>query len=261
MSSLPNYRIYGDSGPAVYILHGIFGMLDNWHYAAGILSKTCRVITFDARNHGCSFHDDDASFEAMSEDLRHLMQHLGDDNAIVIGHSMGGKTAMLFAERYPEIAKGLIVVDIAPKAYPAGHGDYFKAFCEIDFETVQSRKEAETLFEPYAPDASVRQFLLKNLEPITGGGYQLKINIDALEKHYPDIIGDLHLSRGYAEPTLFIRGEKSGYIKDSDMNNILNFFPNAELKTIPAAGHWVHADNPAEFISTISDFIVAHSQV
>jgi len=99
MSSTPNHRIYGDSGPAVYILHGIFGMLENWHYAAGILSKTCRVITFDARNHGRSFHDDDASFEAMSQDLRQLMVHLGDDKSIVIGHSMGGKTAMLFAER------------------------------------------------------------------------------------------------------------------------------------------------------------------
>lgn len=260
MSFLPNYRIYGDSGPAVYILHGIFGMLDNWHYAAGILSKTCRVVTFDARNHGRSFHDDDASFEAMGEDLRHLISHLGDEKAFIVGHSMGGKTSMLFAERYPEMVQGLVVVDIAPKAYPAGHGDYFKAFREIDFSAVQSRKEAETLFEPYAPDASVRQFLLKNLEPTTGGGYQLKINIDALEKHYPDIIGELHLSRGFAGPTLFIRGEKSGYIKDSDMNHILNFFPNASLKTIPAAGHWVHADNPTAIISTISEFIVAHTQ-
>lgn len=260
MSAIPNHRIYGDSGPAVYILHGIFGMLDNWHYAAGILSKSCRVITVDARNHGRSFHDDDASFEAMSEDLQHLMAHLGDEKAIILGHSMGGKTAMLFSERYPEMVAGLIVVDIAPKAYPAGHGDYFKAFREINFSAVQSRKEAESLFEPYAPDPAVRQFLLKNLEPSPGGGYQLKINIDALEKHYPDIIGDLHLSRGYAGPCLFIRGEKSGYIKDEDMNNILNFFPNAELETIPSAGHWVHADNPADFISTISDFIVAHAQ-
>lgn len=261
MTALPNYRIYGDSGPAVYILHGIFGMLDNWHYAAGILSKACRAITFDARNHGRSFHDDDASFEAMGEDLQHLMSHLGDEKAIIVGHSMGGKTAMLFTERYPEMVQGLVVVDIAPKAYPAGHADYFKAFREIDFGTVRSRKEAESLFAPYAPDPAVRQFLLKNLEPTPGGGYQLKINIKALEKHYPDIIGELHLSRGFAGPTLFIRGEKSGYIKDSDMNHILNFFPNASLKTIPAAGHWVHADNPAAFISTISEFIVAHTQV
>lgn len=261
MSSTPNHRIYGDSGPAVYILHGIFGMLENWHYAAGILSKTCRVITFDARNHGRSFHDDDASFEAMSQDLRQLMVHLGDDKSIVIGHSMGGKTAMLFAERYPEMLQGLVVVDILPKAYHPGHGDYFRAFREIDFSRAQSRKEVETLFEPYAPDALVRQFLLKNLGPTRGGGYQRKINLDALEKHYPHIIGDLHLSKGYAGPTVFIRGEKSGYIKDTDMPHILNFFPNASLKTITGAGHWVHADNPAEFISAISDFIVAHSAV
>lgn len=257
---LPNYRIYGDSGPSVYIIHGIFGMLDNWHYAAGILSQHYRVITFDARNHGRSFHHEDAGFDAMCEDLLGLMNHLSDDSPILVGHSMGGKTAMTFAERYPDRISGLIVVDIAPKAYPAGHGEYFKAFHDIDFARVQSRKEAETLFEPYAPDAGVRQFLLKNLEPRPGGGYQLKINAAALVKYYPEIIGDLHLSRGYAGPTLFVRGEKSGYIKDTDMPHILNFFPNAALQTIAGAGHWVHADNPSDFISCISDFIVAHSQ-
>lgn len=260
MSAIPNYRIYGDSGPAVYILHGIFGMLDNWHYAAGILGQHCRVVTFDARNHGRSFHDENAGFDAMCEDLQCLMVHLGDDSGFVVGHSMGGKTAMTFAERHPERTKGLVVVDIAPKSYPAGHGEFFKAFRSIDFAAVPSRKEAEALFEPYAPEPSVRQFLLKNLEPRSGGGYQLKINAAALEKHYPEIIGDLHLSRGYAGPCLFIRGEKSGYIKDSDMPNILNFFPNATLKTIPSAGHWVHADNPSAFISALSDFIVAHAQ-
>lgn len=257
---LLNYRIYGETGQPLYILHGIFGMLDNWHHAAGILSKDFRIVTFDARNHGRSFHDENAGFEAMCEDLRNLMIHLGDESAYIIGHSMGGKTAMLFAERYPEMVAGLVVVDIAPKPYPAGHGEFFKAFREIDFTVVQSRKEAETLFEPYAPEASVRQFLLKNLEPKAGGGYQLKINVEALEKYYPEIIGDLHLSRGYEGPTLFIRGEKSGYIKDTDMPHILNFFPNASLITMAGAGHWVHADNPADFTKAISDFIIAHSQ-
>ena len=259
MHTLVNHRIYGDTGPSVYILHGIFGMLDNWHYAAGLLSRNHKVVTYDARNHGRSFHNPDAGYDAMSSDLLRLMQHLGDEKAHIVGHSMGGKTAMHFAELYPEKVESLTIVDIAPKAYPAGHGEYFRAFETIDFSQVQSRKDAETQFLPFAPDAAVRQFLLKNIEPIAAGGYQLKINVAALKAHYEDIIGELHFSRGYAGPTLFIHGEKSGYIKETDKPNILNYFPNASFVSVPGAGHWVHADNPEAFMQVLTAFIHQHS--
>jgi pimeloyl-ACP methyl ester carboxylesterase len=251
-----NHRIYGEKGPAIYILHGIFGMLDNWHYAAGVLAGRYRVITYDARNHGKSFHHPDAGFEAMAFDLRRLMDFLGDEHAHIIGHSMGGKTAMVFADVFPERLSSLTVVDIAPKAYPPGHVDYFRAFQSLDFASIGSRREAEEAFMPYAPDASVRQFLLKNIEPVQGGGYKLKINVAALLNYYETIIGELHFAGVFGGPSLFLHGEKSGYLKEQDKPYILNHFPNTQFVSIPGAGHWVHADNPAAFIRCIEDFIV-----
>lgn len=252
---LVNHRIYGENGPPLYILHGIFGMLDNWHYAAGILSGQFRVVTFDARNHGKSFHHPDAGFDAMANDLRRLMDELGDEKAHVAGHSMGGKTAMMFADMFPDRLSSLTVIDIAPKKYPPGHGDYFKAFRALDFSAIGSRKEAEEAFLPYAPDAAVRQFLLKNIEPVQGGGYKLKINVDALLTHYEEIIGELHFSGVFGGRTMFMHGEKSGYLKEADKPFIMNHFPNAQFVEVPGAGHWVHADNPAVFIKIMQHFL------
>lgn len=252
---LVNHRIYGEKGPPLYILHGIFGMLDNWHYAAGILSGQFRVVTFDARNHGKSFHHPDAGFDAMAHDLKRLMDELGDEKAHVAGHSMGGKTAMMFADMFPDRLSSLAIIDIAPKKYPPGHGDYFKAFKSLDFSAIGSRKEAEEAFLPFAPDAAVRQFLLKNIEPLPGGGYKLKINVDALLAHYEEIIGELHFSGVFGGKTLFIHGEKSGYVKEADKPFIMNHFPNAHFVEVPGAGHWVHADNPAAFIKTMQQFL------
>lgn len=250
-----NHRIYGESGAPVYILHGIFGMLDNWHYAAGRLSTRYRVVTYDARNHGKSFHDPDAGFEAMALDLRRLMDHLEDEKAHVVGHSMGGKTAMTFADMFADRLLSVTVVDIAPKRYPPGHGDYFRAFESLDFSRLGSRKEAEEAFMPYAPDMGVRQFLLKNLEPVPGGGYKLKINVEALHAHYEDIIGELHFNGVFGGPALFMYGEKSGYLKDPDRPYIRNHFPNAQFEAIAGAGHWVHADNPEGFLSSLTNFL------
>lgn len=256
---LVNHRIYGETGAPVYILHGIFGMLDNWHYAAGMLSQQFRVITYDARNHGKSFHDPDAGFEAMALDLRRLMDELGDEQAHVVGHSMGGKTAMVFADMFPGRLLSLSVIDIAPRQYPPGHGEYFRAFESIDFSHIGSRREAEEAFLPYAPDQGVRQFLLKNLEPVSGGGYRLKINISALKQHYHDIIGALHFNGVYGGPALFMHGAKSGYVRDEDKPYILLHFPNAVFDEIPGAGHWVHADQPAAFLHSLSAFLRTHA--
>lgn len=252
---LVNHRIYGQSGPPLYILHGIFGMLDNWHYVAGHLSQHFQVITFDARNHGKSFHHPDAGYREMALDLAKLMDALGHEKAHIAGHSMGGKTAMTFADLYPQRLLSLTVIDIAPKAYPPGHVDFFKAFESIDFSQITSRKEADEAFTPYAPDLGVRQFLLKNLEPVPGNGYRLKINYTALRQHYTEIIGDLQLSGVFGGPTLFLTGSKSAYVKPSDFPGIYNHFPNAEFKEVQNAGHWVHADNPEGFLQIFETFL------
>jgi pimeloyl-ACP methyl ester carboxylesterase len=253
---LVNHKIYGaENTKPIYILHGIFGMLDNWHNIANHLSNQFRVITFDARNHGKSFHNDDSSYVAMANDLKHLMECMHDQEAIIIGHSMGGKTALLFADMYPEMVKNLIAVDIAPKQYHPGHLEYFRAFRELDFSQIHSRKEAETAFLPFAPDMGVRQFLLKNLEADSAGGYKLKINLTAIENYYDEIIGAIDFKNAFTKSTHFILGEKSGYLKESDKPFIEQHFPTVSYHTVSKAGHWVHADNPAEFLSIINQIL------
>lgn len=251
-----NHRVYGDPGAKpVYILHGVFGMLDNWHLFASQLSEHRRVITCDARNHGKSFHDADASYAAMAQDLFRLMDELGDASATIIGHSMGGKTAMFAAHLQPERVSQLIVVDIAPKAYIPGHLRYFEAFKSIDFASLESRRQADEEFTRFAPELSVRQFLLKNMEPLSSGGYKLKVNIAALENHYPEIIGGLSFAGCFNQPSLFVRGGKSAYIKTEDEPIISKHFSKAEFCCVEGAGHWVHAENPAGFYSCISQFL------
>ena len=253
---LVNHKIYGaENSKPIYILHGIFGMLDNWHNIANHLSNQFRVIAFDARNHGKSFHNDDCSYEAMANDLKHLMECMHDQEAIIIGHSMGGKTSLLFADMYPEMVKTLIAVDIAPKQYHPGHLEYFRAFKELDFSQIHSRREAEIAFLPFAPDMGVRQFLLKNLEADSAGGYNLKINLTAIENYYDEIIGAIDFKNAFTKSTHFILGEKSGYLKESDKPFIEQHFPTSSYHTVSKAGHWVHADNPAEFLSIINQIL------
>lgn len=256
MTNLVNFRVYGEqNAKPIYILHGIFGMLDNWHLAAQQLSNQFRVITYDARNHGKSFHDPESGYRAMADDLNALMQHLGDEQAIVMGHSMGGKTAMYFADTYPEKVEQLIVVDIAPKRYVPGHLGYFKAFKEVPLHLLNSRKEAEEAFLPYAPDMGVRQFLLKNIEPVPGGGYTTKSNLEAIEMAYEEIIGELNFHQVFLRRADFIAGSKSGYIKEEDKDNILQYFPTAQFHEVANAGHWVHAENPAGFLACLSEIL------
>jgi esterase len=254
--SILSHRIYGNGPTCIYILHGIFGMKDNWHHAAGILGQEYTVVTLDARNHGRSFHDHEMNYNIMADDLCGLMHHLGHASAIIMGHSMGGKTAMTFAAKYPEKTEKLIVVDISMRGYPPGHIPYFQAFETIDFMAIQSRGEAEEALKPFAPDMTVRQFLLKNLEPLPGGGYQPRFNLPAIKQFYEESIGSLSLPDScYKGKTLFIAGDRSGYIKEDDKPRILQSFISAHFTTISNAGHWVHADNPSEFITVVQQFL------
>jgi len=261
-NGLVNFREYGQGdGPALIIMHGIFGMLDNWHYVSGELSKQVRVVSFDARNHGKSFHSVQMGFDEMADDLIRLLDHLKLDNVIVLGHSMGGKTAMHAALRFPERFKALVVADIAPKAYKPGHIPYFEAFAHIPLHEIQSRREADEAFKHFAPDPGVRQFLLKNLEPLPEGGYTTKFNLEALRNAYPEIIGALPLQGIYDGPSLFLYGLRSGYLKDEDRPFIQEHFPKTQFVGIPDAGHWLHADQPQLFIDAVLQFIQQFPEV
>ena len=184
------HKIYpstkGDTAPHLFILHGLFGMLDNWHNMARKLSVHFNVVTVDQRNHGQSPHSLEMSFELMANDLATLMENLGVAKAHVLGHSMGGKTVMKFADLHPDKLDKLIVVDIAPKKYKSAHTAYFQAFNTIDFSTCETRKDADDKLAEVESNVGIRQFLLKNLDK-SDVGYKLKLNLKSIEAFYPSI--------------------------------------------------------------------------
>ncbi|MBR9860526.1 alpha/beta fold hydrolase [bacterium] len=244
-----------NSNRYLIILHGLFGMLDNWHKIAKSLSSEINVVTVDLRNHGQSPHTDEMSLKLMSEDLSKLFETLGIEKAILMGHSMGGKVAMAFADQFPQYLEKLIVVDIAPKEYPRGHDRYFKAFRELDFASFENRKDADDALAEREPVLAIRQFLLKNIDRKEGGGYELKLNVEAIEKFYPSLIQSLDFQWIIDVPSLFINGAKSEYILEEDRAVIAETFTNAEFETIEGAGHWIHAEKPEEFKEVVRRFI------
>ncbi len=252
---LLHYKQYGNSGKAIFILHGIFGMLDNWHLIAKALSAKYTVYTLDARNHGQSPHDPEMSYQLMSEDVIELADHLGIEQFILMGHSMGGKTALWTAHQFPQRIEKLILVDIAPKAYLPGHHQYFKAFEEIEWEKLNSRKEVDEALAAYEENAGIRLFLAKNIDRNAEGGFSVKSNMKALKQAYQEIIGKLEFTHSYMGPVLFILGEHSNYLNEADKSYIGQYFPNTRYITVSKAGHWVHADNPVEFVERTLEFL------
>lgn len=250
------HKVYPNPNSTDYliILHGLFGMLDNWHNMANMISQYVNVVTVDQRNHGQSPHTNTMNFESMAEDLRLLLDDLNISSAIVLGHSMGGKAAMVFADIYPSRVTKLIIVDIAPKKYQAGHQLYFNAFKTIDFSKFNRRQEADEALAKLESNIGIRQFLLKNLDR-SEQGYKLKFNLAAIEEFYPDMIKELKFQWLITIPTLFVYGGNSGYISEDDKLDILESFPNAEFIKIPDAGHWVHAEQPLPFFEAVRHFI------
>jgi pimeloyl-ACP methyl ester carboxylesterase len=247
-----NYREQGEGQPMV-ILHGLFGSSDNWQTHAKKLAEYYRVILVDQRNHGHSDWSNDFSYELMSEDLLELFQDLDLKKAILIGHSMGGKTAIRFAQTHENLLDKLIVVDIGVKQYPMHHQEILKGLHSINLDLVNTRSEAETILSQTIESVSVRQFLLKNLYWKDKNVLAWRMNIPILEKEMAAILCELPKKEVYL-PTLFIRGALSNYILDEDIEDLENQFPDLIVKTINNAGHWVHAETPQEFIETILEF-------
>lgn len=251
-----HYRVYPNSNSTkhVFIYHGLFGMSDNWHQLASKLSDHLNVITVDQRNHGKSPHTTDMSYEAMADDVSLLMENLNITEAFHVGHSMGGKMAMKLVDLYPRKVEKLIIVDIAPKTYSPSHTNYFNAFKTLDFKSFSTRKEADTALASMEKNIGVRQFLLKNLQK-DKRGYSLKINVPTIETFYSDMIGAITFKKIIINPTLFIYGGLSGYIKESDINLIKGNFENVQFKKLNESGHWVHAEKPEETLKIIKDFL------
>jgi pimeloyl-ACP methyl ester carboxylesterase len=249
-----NHREMG-AGPALVILHGLFGSLDNWITLGRQFAASHTVFLVDQRNHGRSPHASAMDYATMAEDLRQFFDQHGIRQASVLGHSMGGKTAMRFALDHPELTEKLVVADIAPKGYPPGHDTIFQALQQVEPASIQNRSDAEDQLERLVPEPDVRQFLLKNLSREPQGGYRWRMNLPVIQDAYPEILGFAGADFAYEGPALFVRGSLSRYIEDSDWPAIAALFPQASLQTVPDAGHWLHADQPQVFLETVQAFL------
>lgn len=240
-------KIEGEGKPLL-ILHGYLGMSDNWKtLAMQYASEGFQTHALDLRNHGRSFHSDEFSYELMVKDILEYCQGNDLGSISLIGHSMGGKVAMFFATKYPEMIDKLIIADIGPKYYKPHHQDIMDGLNAVDFAKKPERSDVEELLKPHIPDLGTRQFLMKSLYWVEPGQLGFRFNV-AVFNEKNDAIGEaLPEDAVFEKPTLFLRGEKSNYIKDEDFEMIKKHFPNAEIKTIAKAGHWLHAENPKDF--------------
>jgi pimeloyl-ACP methyl ester carboxylesterase len=264
------YRKYG-KGPTFIIIHGLYGASDNWAGIAKKLSHHFEVYTLDQRNHGRSPHSPEHSYNLMKNDLLEFMDDHQIQSSILLGHSMGGKTAMHFASSYPERVNGLIVVDIAPKSYLADtkqgqrsidHETIIEALKKIDLSKVKTRADADLQLKQDIYSEKVRQFLLKNLHRNKDLSFSWSLNLNALEHNLSDILEGIDRKRfktgnpvtGF--PVLFIRGANSPYIQDNDIPLIENIFIVADLVTVKDAGHWLHVEQPEQLVEIINEYFI-----
>lgn len=248
-----NFKSFGQ-GPPLVILHGLFGTLDNWQTLGKKWAEEYTVYLIDQRNHGKSPHVDTISYPEMAEDLAAFLESEWIHKCHLLGHSMGGKVAMQFALDYPDLIEKLVVVDIAPKKYPAGHNEIFAAMLSLDLNTLENRNAAAEQLGLQLDDPGVVQFLLKNLSRLPGGGFAWKMNLAVLHRDYENILQTIG-GEPFNGETLFIRGEKSHYISTNDEPAIRALFPAAELVAITGAGHWIHAEQPAKLFTYVSEFL------
>ncbi len=248
-------RIEGQGKPLL-IIHGFLGMSDNWKsFASLYAAEGFQVHLLDLRNHGKSFHSHEFSYDIMSQDVLEYCQGNHLEKVSMIGHSMGGKVAMLFATTYPQMVDKLIVADIGPKYYPPHHQDILAGLNAVDFSVKPSRTEVEEILFPYIPDFGTRQFLMKNLYWKEPGQLDFRFNLKVFNEQI-DVIGtDLPKENIFDHPTLFIRGGNSNYILDTDLPEIQQHFPNYQIITIPNVGHWLHAENPKLFFEETARFL------
>lgn len=251
-----NYKVFGTQGEPIVILHGLFGMLDNWQTLAKQLGEAYKVFVVDLPNHGKSDHTNQFDYKMMSKAMYEFMNLQGLLSAHIIGHSLGGKVAMRFAQFFPEYLLKLVVVDIAPKSYSVQHRSIIDALQSIALDTYSSRKEVEQKLSEKIDEQGVVQFLVKNIYWKSKDQLGWRFNLDVIAKHIENV-GASTDERIFEGQTLFIRGGLSSYILDEDFEQILNLFPKAQIKTIYDSGHWVHAEKPNEFLDITKRFLAS----
>jgi pimeloyl-ACP methyl ester carboxylesterase len=263
------FKKIGKGFPLV-ILHGLYGSSDNWFSIGKELSEHFEVYLIDQRNHGKSPHNAIHNYTALQDDLNEFFLKYKISKAVLMGHSMGGRTAMYFAINHPEKIESLIVVDISIKAHNnlqtldekvTENLNIIQAMTSLNFESARSRADVNKELAYYIPDERVRQFLLKSVTRNEQNKYQWIINIEAIRNNLPEILDGIdisrhkHLGSQFNFPVLFVKGENSNYISDDDLFEIKELFPQAELVTIFGAGHWIHVDQPKLFMKSIKFFL------
>ena len=264
----------GDAGPAVVLLHGLFGQGKNWTSIAKALSDSYRVLLVDLPNHGRSPWTEHFSYPDMAGRIAQLIrdrQAETDDvpRVAVVWHSMGGKVAMVLALSHPELVERLCVVDVSPVQYStqSSFAEFIRGMRQLDLDRLADRASADRALEPYVPDKAVRSFLLQNLrrvpvnpgEPGAGGyAWQWQMNLALLDDQLGEM-GDWpdHFQQPYNGPTLWIAGADSRYVQPEYAPAMRALFPRARLVTIKNAGHWVHSDQPEMFVAILRRFLSA----
>lgn len=250
------YRQMGEGQPVI-ILHGIFGISDNWVTIGRKLAEKFEVFILDQRNHGQSPHSDTFNYYALVDDLFEFIEDHQIVNPILIGHSMGGKVAMNFALDNPSRVDQLIVVDISLRQYQARqeHMDIIHAMLAINFDEVRSRKDVEDIIEKSVKSERVRLFIMKNLYRIGQKRLAWRLNVQSIYDNIENVFIGVESPYTFEKPALFIKGEKSDYVLEQDFDAIQKKFPAARFSTIAAASHWVHADNPDALCAAFSEFL------
>ncbi|HEV2452920.1 MAG TPA: alpha/beta fold hydrolase [Verrucomicrobiae bacterium] len=256
-----HFKQLGRGRPLV-MLHGLFGSLDNWLGVASRLAEKFSVLLLDQRNHGLSPHSAEMNYSVMAGDVAEFFDRQKLERAHVLGHSMGGKTAMQFALSFPARVEKLVVVDITPRASPLDHEKIFRALLSLEPGRFQSRRQIEEVLAPDIPSLVIRRFLLKNLKSTSSQAssapsphFQWKIPLEFLHQNYPKICEAIPRQSPFPGPALFLRGQKSHYVPEDSLPKIQELFPRAKMETIAGAGHWVHADAPEEFVQRVFGFL------
>ena len=245
------------SGQPLLIVHGLFGMSDNWQSLAKQFSEYFEVHLIDQRNHGRSPHSSVFTYPAMAADLVEYIAHHQLQKVLLIGHSLGEKTAMQLAVNYPDLLDKLVVVDIFPKYYPVHHHLLVEGLQSLDFSVLKSRGEAGKQVATYIPEAGVRQFFLKSLYWKENEELAFRFNLAAIAEQVSIVGEPLAEEKSFSKPTLFIDASNSNYIHGEDEDLIFDHFPVAKIETIAHAGHWVHAEQPQLFAEAALRFLTS----
>lgn len=254
MAELLNHKTYGEGDEHLIILHGLFGTLDNWASHAREWAAHKCVHCLDLRNHGKSFWSDEMSYELMARDVVDYIEEKNLGTAIVLGHSMGAKVAMMLAEQNQALVEKLIIADMAMRSYPARHQEVFEALDAVPLNSLDQRSDAAEYMKEHLEEESVIQFLMKNLNRQKDGSYSWKMNLEAIRASYEEIIGAVDLKEDFPREVLVISGSKSNYVGEEDIEEMEMVYPMLEWKQLEA-GHWLHAEKPEEFQKAILEFI------